>query len=171
MLLNSIWAMKKLFVLIAFAAIFSPAFSQSGNVQEKVVDVKAVIDEQLPDLLEFMEKLEVAKMELEERLIVLKYHQTNKEVIEASYAVLDRVGDYYKACMTRVAEFESAWFDQTRNIIDVYTEYGKLKESSGEGNELQQFADDHSRFLDQLDAVKNLLIAVDVDMSDIRNKI
>jgi hypothetical protein len=157
------------FSLLLVLTVFVKA--QDATIQDKITEVNTIIAEQLPTLEEFLLELEVHKKELEERLIVLKYHQINKEVVEASYAVVDRIGGYYDACMTRIAQFESQWFSQTRNFIDIYTRYGELKESSGEGNELAGFVKDHSDFLDQLDSVKNLLIACDVDIQDIKNKI
>lgn len=162
--------MKKYFAFALFFAVMSFAQAQDG-LQDKVNEVTTLINEQLPTLEEFMLELEVQKKELEERLIVLKYHQLNKEVIAASNLVVDRIGGYYEACMSRIQQFESAWFAQTRNLIDIYTHYGELKESTGESNDLSNIVKTHSDFLDQLDAVKNLLIACDVDLSDIKNKI
>ena len=164
--------MKKALLLSVFSVFaFVNSFSQDLSVKDKVTEVNGLILEHMPQLEEFMTDLETNKQELEERIIVLKYHRGNKEVNLACQMAVDRVNEYYTAVDNKIKEFEGVWFEQSRNLIDIYTHYGMLKESSGTDNELQEFADDHGRYLDQIDAVKNMLVAIYADMSYIKNNI
>jgi hypothetical protein len=154
--------------------MFSAAFvwGQDATVASKTQEVLAIIDEHTPVLEEFAVKLGEHKVHLDERIIVLKYHKTNKEVQEASRLVITNSETYYNSVVQKVQEFESQWFDQTRNIIAIYTKYGELRESTGGGsNELQDFVDRHLRYLDLLENIKSDLIGVYTDISTIKNAI
>jgi hypothetical protein len=164
--------MKRLFfalILLTCAASFS--FGQGAEVMEKTNEVMGVINAQAPSLDEYTARLATEKAELEERIIVLKYHQGNKEVNEACRLVVKRVEEYYRSVDEKIKEYESVWFEQMRNIMDIYTRYGELKEASGGKNDLQEFVDSHNRYLEQIDNVKADLLGVYADMSFIQNKI
>lgn len=165
--------MKKfLFALILFSGSCMLGFAQDANVNEKTSEVMEVINSQSPSLNEYIERLAVEKQELEERIIVLKYHQGNKEVNEACRLVVSRVDEYYNSVDAMIKEYESVWFDQMRNVMDIYTRYGELKEATGGGaNDLQDFVDKHRDYLELMDNVKADLLGVYADMTFIRNKI
>jgi hypothetical protein len=132
----------------------------------------AIIDEHTPILEEFAIKLGEQKTLLDERIIVLKYHRTVKEVQEASRTVVTASETYYNGVVTKVQQFESQWFDQTRNIIAIYTKYGELREANGGGsNELQNFVDKHMHYLDMLENIKSDLIGVYTNLTTIKNAI
>lgn len=164
--------MKRLFfALVLFTTAATFAFGQDANVSEKANEVMGVINSQTPALNEYSERLAKEKAELEERIIVLKYHQGNKEVNEACRLVVTRVEEYYRSVEQKIQEFESVWFDQMRNIMDIYTRYGELKEASGGSNSLQEFVNAHNSYLELIDNVKADLLGVYADMSFIQNKI
>lgn len=146
--------------------------AQGTGVQDQVTEVLAIVDEHIPFLEEYKATLDEHKTHLEERIIVLKYHKGNKEVTDASSLVVRSVEEYYNNVTQKVQEYESVWFDQTRNIIAIYTEYGVNKEATNGGaNNLQEFADKHGRYLDLLENVKSDLIGVYTDLSYIKNSI
>lgn len=164
--------MKRLFLaLVLFTATATFAWAQNAGVQEKTNEVLGVINSQSPSLTEFTERLAKEKAELEERIIVLKYHQGNKEVQEACRLVVKRVDEYYQSVDQKIKEFESVWFEQMRNVMDIYTRYGELKEASGGSNDLQEFVNSHNAYLELMDNVKADLLGVYADMSFIQNKI
>jgi hypothetical protein len=164
--------MKRLFfALVLFTTAATFTFGQDANVSEKANEVMGVINSQTPALNEYSERLAKEKAELEERIIVLKYHQGNKEVNEACRLVVKRVEEYYQSVEQKIQEFESVWFDQMRNIMDIYTRYGELKEASGGSNSLQEFVNAHNSYLELIDNVKADLLGVYADMSFIQNKI
>lgn len=165
--------MKRIVLASVFLiAAASLVMAQDANVTAKTQEVAAIIDEHTPILEEFAAKLGEHKVHLEERIIVLKYHKTNKEVQEASRSVVANTETYYNSCVLKVQQFESQWFDQTRNIIAIYTRYGELRESNGGGsNELTEFVDKHMAYLDLLENIKSDLIGVYTDISTIKNAI
>lgn len=165
--------MKKiLFSLLILSCFVSLSFAQDAGLAEKKGEVLQVINDQSPALQGYIERLAVEKAELEERIIVLKYHQGNKEVDEACRLVVKRVEEYYNEVDKAIQQFESVWFDQMRNVIDIYTRYGELKEATGGGsNDLQDFVDQHKDYLELMDNVKADLLGVYADMSFIQNKI
>ena len=147
-------------------------FGQDAAITSKTQEVVAIIDEHTPVLQEISEKLAEQKTLLDERIIVLKYHRTVKEVQEASRLVLSNSETYYNGVVTKVQQFESQWFDQTRNIIAIYTKYGELREANGGGsNDLQAFVDKHMHYLDMLENIKSDLIGVYTDLTTIKNAI
>ena len=146
--------------------------AQNETVTERVQEVTAIIDEHSGPLGEFKEKLSEHKYHLEERIVVLKYHKSNKEVIEACSTVVRTVEDYYSTVANKVQEYESVWFDQTRNIVSIYTRYGELKEATGGGaNNFQDFVDRHTRYLDLMENVKSDMIGIYTDLNIIKNSI
>lgn len=156
------------FLLLAVASL--PA--QSSGVQDQVSEVLAIVDEHIPFLEEYKATLTDHKSHLEERIIVLKYHKGNKEVTDASALVVRSVEEYYNNVTMKVQDYESVWFDQTRNIIAIYTQYGVNKEATNGGaNDLMEFATKHARYLDLLENVKSDLIGVYTDLSYIKNSI
>jgi hypothetical protein len=156
-------------LLIAGAGI---ALAQDATVASKTQEVIAIIDEHTPILEEFSVKLGEHKTHLDERIIVLKYHKSNKEVQDASRLVVTNTETYYNSVVLKVQQFESQWFDQTRNIIAIYTKYGELREASGGGNnELKDFVDKHMGYLDLLENIKSDLIGVYTDLTTIKNAI
>jgi hypothetical protein len=58
----------------------SAVMSQDAATESKTQEVAAIIDEHTPVLEEFAVQLGEHKVHLDERIIVLKYHKTNKEV-------------------------------------------------------------------------------------------
>lgn len=163
---------KTIFICSLLILIAAGVQAQSGGVGERTSEVTGIMDQHLPTLSEFQEKLAEHKAHLEERIIVLKYHKGNKEVMEACRIVVENVEKYYNDCTAKVQEFESQWFDQTRNITAIYTRYGELREATGGGsNELQSFVDSHTRYLDLLENIKSDLIGVYTDLSFIKNNI
>ena len=164
--------MKKLFVLSCLLLAATFTFGQDAAVASKLESVRTIMNEHTPPLEEVKIKLSEHKQHLEERIIVLKYHKGNKEVSEASTLVVSAIEDYYNSCVLRVQQYESVWFDQTRNLMAIYTRYGELKEATGGGaNDLQGFVDDHTRYLDLLENIKSDLIGVYTDLSFIKNNI
>ena len=165
--------MKRVLLAVCFLAVSAVGvFAQDAATASKTQEVMAIIDRHTPILEEFAVKLDEHKNHLDERIIVLKYHKTNKEVQEASRLVVSNVETYYTSCKTKVQEFESEWFDQTRNIIAIYTKYGELREATGGGaNALQDFSDKHMHYLDVLENIKSDLIGVYTDLSTIKNAI
>lgn len=165
--------MRSVILAICFLAVSAVSlFGQDAATTSKTQEVMAIIDRHTPILEEFAAKLDEHKHHLDERIIVLKYHKTNKEVQEASRLVVTNVETYYNSCKMKVSEFESEWFDQTRNIIAIYTKYGELREATGGGsNDLQDFTDRHNRYLDLLENIKSDLIGVYTDLSTIKNAI
>lgn len=164
--------MKKLYFV--FCLLFLNVFllNAQTDVSERTSEVGAIIDEHTGPLGEYQTTLAEHKTHLEERIIVLKYHKTNKEVQEASGLVVGTIEDYYKAVTEKIQEYESVWFDQTRNIIAIYTRYGELREATGGGqNDLSSFVDKHVRYLDLLENVKSDLIGVYTDLQFIKNNI
>jgi hypothetical protein len=152
--------------------MFGVAVGQNASTDSKITEVASIINEHSPILEEFQVTLGEHKVHLEERIIVLKYHKGNKEVSEASRLVINTIEAYYNSVSQKVQQYESVWFDQTRNIIAIYTRYGELKEATGSGNnDLQDFTTKHSRYLDLLDNVKSDLIGVYTDLSFIKNNI
>lgn len=146
--------------------------AQNSSVTTRTEEVMAIINEHTGPLEEYQAALSEHKSHLEERLIVLKYHQANKEVIEACSLVVQTVEAYYNNVVNKVQEYESVWFDQSRNIIAIYTRYGELKEATGGGNnDLADFVEKHSRYLDLLENIKSDLIGVYTDLSSIKNRI
>lgn len=164
--------MKSLLLSLGLLLAASLVHAQNSSVDARVQEVRAIIDEHTGPLEEYQSKLGEHKTFLEERLIVLKYHQTNKEVVDASTLAVKTVETYYNNVVLQVQEYESVWFDQTRNIVAIYTRYGELQEATGGGNnELQAFVDQHSRYLDLLENLKSDLIGVYTDLAAIKNKI
>lgn len=158
--------------LLLLGGVYGTALAQSANVNTKMEEVIAIIEEHTPVLKEFKETLGEHKQHLQERIIVLKYHKGNKEVSEASNLVVSTIENYYNSVTEKVQQYESVWFEQTRNIVAIYTRYGELKEATGGGqNDLQDFADQHSSYLDMLDNIKSDLISVYTDLSFIKNNI
>lgn len=148
------------------------AFGQDAAVASKIQEVVAVIEKHTPILEEIATKLGEHKTHLDERIIVLKYHASNKEVQDASRTVVTSVETYYLSAVAKVQEFESQWFDQTRNLIAIYTRYGELREANGGGaNSLQDFVDKHLHYLDLLENIKSDLVGVYADISTIKNAI
>ena len=146
--------------------------AQGTGIDSQVGEVAAIIDEHTPFLEEYKTTLGEHKVHLEERIIVLKYHKGNKDVSDACTAVVTAVEEYYNNVTSKVQEYESVWFDQTRNIVAIYTQFGVNKEATGGGaNDLQDFADKHSRYLDLLENLKSDLIGVYTDLSYIKNSI
>ncbi|HHG86113.1 MAG TPA: hypothetical protein ENJ82_15295 [Bacteroidetes bacterium] len=165
--------MKKIILsILLLGGIYGISLAQSANVNAKVEEVLSIIEEHTPILEEFKTTLGEHKIHLEERIIVLKYHKGNKEVTEASGLVVNTIETYYQAVTEKVQQYEAVWFEQTRNIIAIYSRYGALSEATGGGhNDLQDFVDQHSRYLDMLDNIKSDLIAVYTDLSFIKNNI
>ncbi|MEM0996275.1 MAG: hypothetical protein AAGN35_04310 [Bacteroidota bacterium] len=165
--------MKKImFIVLLLGGMYGAALAQDKEVSDEVAKVTTIIDEHTPILEEFQVKLGEHKVHLQERIIVLKYHKGNKEVSEASTLVVGTIEDYYTAVTEKVQQYESVWFDQTRNIIAIYTRYGVLREATGgKNNDLQGFVTKHGRYLDLLDNVKSDLIGVYTDLSFIKNNI
>lgn len=148
------------------------ALGQDAAMDSKTQEVLTIINEHTPVLEEFAVKLGEHKVHLDERIIVLKYHKTNKEVQEASRQVVANTETYYNSVVQKVQQFESQWFDQTRNIIAIYTRYGELREASGGGsNNLNGFVDQHLHYLDLLENIKSDLIGVYTDLTTIKNAI
>ncbi len=165
--------MKRLLASILFLLLIAVTVQGQGTpLQTQVGEVTAIIEEHTPFLEEYQATLSQHKTHLEERIIVLKYHKDNKEVIDASGLVVRGVEEYYNNVTKKVQEYESVWFDQTRNLIAIYTQYGVNKEATGGGaNELKEFAEKHSRYLDLLENLKSDLIGVYTDLSYIKNSI
>ena len=165
--------MKKLLFTIGLSILFGLSLhAQDASVDAKTQEVLGIINEHTPMLEEFQGKLAEHKGHLEERIIVLKYHKGNKEVTEACSLVVQTVEPYYNNVVTEVQKYQSVWFDQTRNIADIYTRYGELKEATGGGsNDLQSFVDTHQRYLDLLENVKSDLIGIVTDLNSIKNSI
>jgi hypothetical protein len=165
--------MKRIvFAICLLTSVASFAFAQDATTASKTQEVIAIIDEHTPILEEFSVKLGENKVFLDERIIVLKYHRSNKEVQEASRSAVSNVETYYNSVVLKVQQFESQWFDQTRNIIAIYTKYGELREANGGGsNDLQDFVDKHMHYLDLLENIKSDLIGVYTDLTTIKNAI
>jgi hypothetical protein len=156
--------------LLMFVA--SMGMAQDAATASKTQEVIAIIDEHTPILEEFSIKLGEQKTLLDERIIVLKYHRSNKEVQEASRLVVTSSETYYNSVVLKVQQFESQWFDQTRNIIAIYTKYGEVREANGGGsNDLQDFVDKHMHYLDLLENIKSDLIGVYTNLTTIKNAI
>lgn len=163
---------KVLLVFVCVLAAIGNLQAQEPSISSKTQEVLAIIDQHSPVLEEFSVKLDEHKHHLEERIIVLKYHKTNKEVQDASRIVVNNVDTYYTSCVAKVQEFESQWFDQTRNLIAIYTKYGELREATGGGaNDLQDFVTKHGRYLDLLENIKSDLMGVFTDLNTIKNAI
>jgi hypothetical protein len=163
---------RVVFAICILLTAVSFASAQDAATEGKTQEVLAIIDEHTPVLEEFAVQLGEHKVHLDERIIVLKYHKTNKEVQEASRLVVTNTETYYQSVVLKVQQFESQWFDQTRNIIAIYTKYGELRESSGGGaNDLQNFVDKHLHYLDLLENIKSDLIGVYTDITTIKNAI
>ncbi|MEM7036590.1 MAG: hypothetical protein AAF570_06380 [Bacteroidota bacterium] len=165
--------MKKVILLsLALFVAMVTVQAQDVVIDTKTSEILSIINEHTPPLEEFKEKLTEHKTHLEERIIVLKYHKSNKEVIEASDLVVSTIETYYQGVVERIQQYESVWFDQTRNIMAIYTKYGEMNEASGGGaNDLQGFVDQHIRYLDLLENVKSDLLGVYADLSFIKNNI
>ena len=165
--------MKRIVLAICFFTFLAGfAAAQDASTTSKTQEVAAIIDEHTPVLEEFAVKLGENKVFLDERIIVLKYHRSNKEVQEASRSAVANVETYYNSVVLKVQQFESQWFDQTRNIIAIYTKYGELREASGgNANDLQDFVDKHMHYLDLLENIKSDLIGVYTDLTTIKNAI
>ena len=164
--------MKRIIFAVLFMGLaYSMSFAQS-EVKIAVDEVMGKINEQTPALTEYRDKLDLENKELEERIIVLKYHKGNKEVSEACQLVVNRVEEYYNAVVEKVSQFESIWFDQQRNLVSIYTRYGELKEATGGGtNELADFATAHENYLQLIDNLKSDLIRVYSNIGFIKNSI
>lgn len=165
--------MKRLLAIFGVLLFIAATVQAQGTgLEAQVSEVSAIIEEHTPFLEEYQATLGEHKVHLEERIIVLKYHKANKEVIDACAGVVRAVEEYYNNVTTKVQEYESVWFDQSRNMIAIYTQYGVNKEATGGGaNDLQGFADKHSRYLDLLENLKSDLIGVYTDLSYIKNSI
>ena len=162
--------MKKLFVCFLFlCSAFALVQAQDATVNSRVDEVMGIITEHSEPLNSIAENLELHKQELAERRIVLKYHQGNKEVSGATNEAIDRISSYHDQALTKVNEYQSVWFDQTRNLIIIYTRYGELKEATGGGNtELDDFIKAHDSYLTQLEAVKTDLGLIQADCAYLR---
>ena len=153
-------------VLIGFAAL---SYGQSVDIAERVTEVSAIIEQHAPALDKFRQELDVYKEELSDRTTVMKYHKGNKEVDEATNDAVDRIKEYHDQVYAKVQEYQSVWFDQTRNIIAIYTHYGNLKEASGGGaTDLDDFVRKHEAYLDQLEAIKTDLGLIASECSVLR---
>lgn len=159
------------FAFLLLMGVATMAMAQDAATQSKTSEVLAIIDEHTPVLEEFAAKLGEHKVHLDERIIVLKYHKTNKEVQEASRMVVSNTETYYNSVVLKVQQFESQWFDQTRNIIAIYTKYGEQREAGGGTSDLQDFVDKHLHYLDLLENIKSDLIGVYTDITTIKNAI
>jgi hypothetical protein len=142
------------------------------NIKAKVDEVAAIINEHKAPLEEVKEALEGHQTHLEERIIVLKYHAGNKEVQDASRLVVTRVEEYYKAVESKIASYESVWFEQTRNMIAIYTHYGHLREATGGGaTDLSDFVTLHDRYLELIASIKSDMSMVYTNLQTIKNAI
>lgn len=157
--------MKKLFVfLLLCPAVFTLLQAQDATVKSRQDEVMGIINEHTDPLNSIAENLELHKEELSERRIVLKYHQGNKEVSVATNEAIDRISSYHDQALAKVNEYQSVWFDQTRNLISIYTRYGELKEATGGGTtELDDFKKAHDEYLTKLEAVKTDLGLIQAD--------
>jgi hypothetical protein len=162
-------------VILAFSFLLAGTamvFAQDANTSAKTQEVLAVINEHTPILEEFQVKLAEHQTLLDERIIVLKYHSSLKEVQEASRMVVSNTETYYNSVVLKIQQFESNWFDQTRNLIAIYTKYGELREATGgNSNDLQDFVDTHLHYLDLLENIKSDLIGVYTALTTIKNEI
>lgn len=165
---------KSLYVLFSLILLSAAgAFAQSDlNIKAKVDEVSAIIAEHQSPLEEIKATLAEHQAHLDERIIVLKYHAGNKEVQDASRLVVNAVDTYYKAVEEKIKVYEAVWFEQTRNIIAIYTYYGELNEASGGGNnELSAFVEKHSRYLDLIANIKSDMSGVYTSLITIKNAI
>jgi hypothetical protein len=161
-----------IFALTLLLASFATAFAQDAATASKTQEVLAIINEHTPILEEFQTKLSEHQTLLDERIIVLKYHRSLKEVQEASRLVVNNSETYYNSVVLKIQQFESQWFDQTRNIIAIYTKFGEMREATGGGsNGLQDFVDAHLHYLDLLENIKSDLIGVYTALTTIKNEI
>lgn len=166
----------KLFTIALFVALalsFGALQAQSDlNIKAKVDEVSAIIQEHKAPLEEIQEALSGHQAHLSERIIVLKYHAGNKEVQDASRLVVTKVEEYYKAVEAKIASYEAVWFEQTRNLIAIYTYYGHLREASGGGaTELSDFVTLHDRYLELIASIKSDMSIVYTDLQTIKNAI
>lgn len=160
-------------LLTVLALSFGALKAQSDlNIKAKVDEVTAIINEHKTPLEEIQKALAGHQEHLSERIIVLKYHAGNKEVQDASRLVVTKVEEYYKAVETKIATYESVWFEQTRNLIAIYTHYGHLREASGGGaTELGDFVTLHDRYLELIANIKSDMSIVYTDLTTIKNAI
>jgi hypothetical protein len=167
--------MKHLPIALLTVLLFSFGALQAQpdlNIKAKVDEVSAIINEHKAPLEEMQQALGGHQVHLSERIIVLKYHAGNKEVQDASRLVVTRVEEYYKAVEAKIATYEAVWFEQTRNLIAIYTHYGHLREASGGGaTELSDFVTLHDRYLELIASIKGDMSIVYTDLTTIKNAI
>lgn len=165
--------MKKIFlVALMLGLAFSWSEAQSSDLKERITEVSAIINEQSPMLNEYSETLEKENTELDERIIVLKYHKGNKEVSDACQVVVDRVDNVYNAVENKLNDFQSRWFSQIPNLASIYTEYGKMLEATGGGKtDLDEFVRSLEEYLQLIENLKSDLIRTYTNLGTIKNAI
>lgn len=162
--------MKKLILfLLLLPAVFTLVQAQDATVKSRVDEVMGIINEHSDPFSSIYDNLQLHKEELGERRIVLKYHQGNKEVTVATNECIDRISAYHDQALAKVNEYQSVWFDQTRNLISIYSRYGELKEATGGGaTELDEFTRAHQDYLTKLESVKTDLGLIQADCAYLR---
>lgn len=166
--------MKKTILSLVFllALGLSGLFAQDLNLKAKLDEVTTIINEHKAPLEEMKAKLGEHQAHLEERIITLKYHAGNKEVQDACRLVVTNIEAYYKGVEEKIKQYESVWFEQSRNLIAIYTHYGQELEASGGGqNDVSPFVDLHSDYLDLIANIKSDMSGVYTDMQTIKNAI
>ena len=162
--------MKQLTVfLILFAVVFTLVQAQNATVQLRVDEVMGIINEHTEPLNSIYENLQLHKEELNDRRIVLKYHQGNREVTDATNESIDRISAYHDQALAKINQYQFVWFDQTRNLIAIYSRYGELKEATGGGaTDLDEFTKRHDAYLIKLESVKTDLGLIQADCAYLR---
>jgi hypothetical protein len=164
--------MKKTVFLFCLLLTFGLANAQDLNLKAKIDEVTAIINEHKSPLEEMKEKLGEHQAHLDERIITLKYHAGNKEVQDACRLVVTNIELYYKSVEEKIKQYESVWFEQSRNLIAIYTHYGKQVEASGGSqNDLSPFVDQHSDYLDLIANIKSDMSGVYTSLVTIKNAI
>lgn len=155
-----------------FMLLSTFSFGQDVNLKVKVDEVSGIINEHKAPLEEMKAKLAEHQAHLDERIITLKYHAGNKEVQDACRLVVNTVETFYKSVDEKIKQYESVWFEQSRNIISIYTEYGKQIEANGGGTaELSSFVKLHSDYLDLIANLKSDMSGVYTSLVTIKNSI
>lgn len=149
--------------------ILSVSAQDNADINAKVADIRKVIVEQTPMLQEYAEALDVHREELEERAIVLKYHKGNREVDDQTNKAVARIEDYNKEAEEVIIAYQAVWFDQLKNVMDIYTRFGEMKETSGGGaTDLDDFVKSHREYLDLMEEVKTSIEFIYADCGYLR---
>lgn len=158
----------KFFFIALILSGFS-VYSQNEDVTEKMSSISTLIDQQNVGLVELANKISQNKIELEERNIVLKYHQGNKEVDQETYDAVEGIKEYNDEALDKLHDIQGEWFDQLQNTMFVYTEYGKLEQQGKVSEDLAAFVSKHKKHLKLIETLKSDIESVYIECDFVLN--